>query len=685
VLYEMLAGVPPHEGGSAQQVIMRIIADTPRPVTDLRRSVPPNVAAAVAKALEKLPADRFPSARAFAEALGNPGFTIATRAATTVGADRDARTWQRTAGALGLLSVVLAVLLGRASFAGDAVTDDPRPPVRFQLASEDVTLQSSSTRPFAISPDGRTIVFRAWTDSTTPHLWVRNVGEPRARRLEGTEDGMNAAFSPDGQTLAFLVQNRTLKVIPVAGGAVRRIAMLDAVSAALDWGSDEEILFESIAPAGGIAGVNVNGGGVRLVIPLDSAAGETRQRRPFAIRDAGIIVYGSTARRDEEELVLYRPSDGRRVRPGLPGIGALAMIGDHLIYAGGLGELMAIRLNPRSMEVTGAPVTLTPRVSYGWTGSAVAVSPNGTLVYRAPDASSDARLELWDTSGAVRRLPGSYGVHGTPRFSPNGRQVVAAIGSSGVMGRRMGTASADLWVIDVASGQPTRLTSGAVGVAPSWAASGDRIIFTAGDAGKAVLRSIPVDGSAPPSTLFDFGVFPRYSAMTPDGKSSVVSTSQIANALYRGWLGGTRVDTLVSLAKDGIRAEDPRISPDGRWVAFVERSSDHVWVRSLTGPGLLQVSVKGTESNPVAWGPDSRRLYYMNTEGLHVIELQTTPSLSVKDRRVIRRFAPVTDYDLSPDGRTFIVVNPIRVSSDVIVVVNWIGEARQAWSARPAK
>src|SRR4026209_1582047 len=61
VLYEMLAGVPPHQGGSAQQVIMRIIAATPRPVNDLRKSVPPNVAAALAKALEKLPADRFDS------------------------------------------------------------------------------------------------------------------------------------------------------------------------------------------------------------------------------------------------------------------------------------------------------------------------------------------------------------------------------------------------------------------------------------------------------------------------------------------------------------------------------------------------------------------------------------------------------------------------------------------------
>src|SRR6266496_2932296 len=65
VLYEMLTGEPPHMGISAQQIIMKIITEPAAPVTKLRKSVPPNVAAAVAKSLEKLPADRFVSAHAF--------------------------------------------------------------------------------------------------------------------------------------------------------------------------------------------------------------------------------------------------------------------------------------------------------------------------------------------------------------------------------------------------------------------------------------------------------------------------------------------------------------------------------------------------------------------------------------------------------------------------------------------
>jgi serine/threonine protein kinase len=95
VLYEMLAGQPPHLGGSAQQIIMKIITEQPAPVTQFRKSVPANVAHALAKALEKLPADRFESAAKFAEALGNPAFSTSRASiATSTSASRH---WHRYA------------------------------------------------------------------------------------------------------------------------------------------------------------------------------------------------------------------------------------------------------------------------------------------------------------------------------------------------------------------------------------------------------------------------------------------------------------------------------------------------------------------------------------------------------------------------------------------------------------
>ena len=53
VLYEMIAGQPPHTGPSAQSVLVRIMTEAPRSLTELRHTVPLHVAAVVTKAVEK--------------------------------------------------------------------------------------------------------------------------------------------------------------------------------------------------------------------------------------------------------------------------------------------------------------------------------------------------------------------------------------------------------------------------------------------------------------------------------------------------------------------------------------------------------------------------------------------------------------------------------------------------------
>jgi serine/threonine protein kinase len=69
VLYEMLAGEPPHTGPTAQAVIAKLLSQAPTRLQVVRGDVPPGVAGAVATALAKVPADRFASAGALAAAL----------------------------------------------------------------------------------------------------------------------------------------------------------------------------------------------------------------------------------------------------------------------------------------------------------------------------------------------------------------------------------------------------------------------------------------------------------------------------------------------------------------------------------------------------------------------------------------------------------------------------------------
>ena len=69
VLYEMLAGQPPFTGATAESVIRLQLVAAPPPLTAVRPALPTAVERAVARAMAKVPADRFATAAQFAQAL----------------------------------------------------------------------------------------------------------------------------------------------------------------------------------------------------------------------------------------------------------------------------------------------------------------------------------------------------------------------------------------------------------------------------------------------------------------------------------------------------------------------------------------------------------------------------------------------------------------------------------------
>jgi serine/threonine-protein kinase len=177
VLFEMLTGEPPHTGSSAQAIIMKIVTDVPRPVTDLRRSVPSHVAAAVSKALEKLPADRFESARAFAEALANAAFTLPRTGAMAASARQ-----ARPVAAVAVLATIAVAALVFAAWGWLR----PRPPVPLLRYAPSVGSWVRDAGGLvvgvALSPDGSTLVFRD-TVGGRAQLFVKRREDLTARPL----------------------------------------------------------------------------------------------------------------------------------------------------------------------------------------------------------------------------------------------------------------------------------------------------------------------------------------------------------------------------------------------------------------------------------------------------------------------------------------------------------------------
>ncbi|MEX1050767.1 MAG: serine/threonine-protein kinase, partial [Gemmatimonadales bacterium] len=232
VLYEMLTGEPPYTGSTAQAIVARVITEEPRAITLQRRTVPPHVADAVHKALNKLPADRFSTAASFAEALVTPGYVTPTHVRTGVHQAAGARLplvrrylWPAVAGALAALLV------------WNWVQPGDRPVVaRYGLAFPPGQEPEDGNHPtFALAPDASWIVY----DGTAPQgfqLWVKERHAYHAVPLPGsdwpgTSSGSAPAVSPDGHWIAHLVPGpggASLRKLPRGGGSA--ITVTDSVA-----------------------------------------------------------------------------------------------------------------------------------------------------------------------------------------------------------------------------------------------------------------------------------------------------------------------------------------------------------------------------------------------------------------------------------------------------------------------
>jgi serine/threonine-protein kinase len=246
VLYEMVAGEPPHLGNTVQAVVAKILTEEPEPVTKRRKTVPAHVDAAVRKALAKLPADRFASVAEFRAALGNASFTVPVMAAQAYGSRGD---WRgRAAVPMTLAAVVLGVLA--AAGWRRTPTTPPRAVVRFEVAPSDST---SRLVEGAVSPDGGRVVLVQRGSDTHLQLSVRDLSALASRSLQISDLYPSwPAFSSDQHDIAFVSLFPgnpfigRLKTLPSAGGPASTLA--DSAIVTPSWGDDGYIYFS--APSG---------------------------------------------------------------------------------------------------------------------------------------------------------------------------------------------------------------------------------------------------------------------------------------------------------------------------------------------------------------------------------------------------------------------------------------------------
>ncbi len=680
VVYEMLSGEPPFTGTTAQAIVARVLTEDPRPLAPRRHTVPRHLEAAVLTALEKLPADRFPTAAAFAEALQDKTYANTVPLAEPgAGARRSNAVWVRRNRAL--LGLGAAMALTAVAALWGWLRPVPSPPLSlFPLSlPKDQSLQPPALNGgarVAISPDGRSLVYLGPGPSGS-RLWLRRFDQLRATPIPGSEAASNPFFSPDGRHVAFIQEGSAVRITPVDGGPT--VTLTDkANSAGGDWGEDGYIYFEVDS---GMARMRPTGGALELVYTLSVERKEISVEWPNVLPGARGILFRTSR-------IGQTPSDHEIAAMRLPrgplkrlteGIYARYASSGHLLVVTAEGELLAIPFDTDELELTGAPVSLMEGVGVRANGLNVdlSLSATGTLVYTTGGKLN--RRPYWVTrDGVTEAVDTSWNPQGfipNIALSPDGNALAVELSQSG---------KSQVWVKRLPAGPFSRVTFGDSSVGrPVWSPDGREVLFVKTQEARGRIYALRADGTGIARTIPAGPKQVGQIVPSRDGQWLVIRTSIISEGsgdLYALHPGDTTLTTLVATP---TTENYPALSPDARWLAYTswESGAPEVYVRPFpeTESARWQVSVAGG-SEPT-WAKDGRELFFIDFKGnLVVTEIGAGAGFSMGGQRVLFSTGTYSSgtgkqaYDIHPDGRRFIFLGQrdSALESELIVAENWL-------------
>ena len=677
VLYEMLTAEPPFEGATAQAIVARVLTESPRLLRPQRKNVPPHVEAAVLTALEKLPADRFESAKAFVEALGDPGYAGSPASRTVrlpsyAGRGTGPRTWQwPVLAAIALASAGSCLAVGWALLHSRSPAFPPAV-LRYTIELPDSAAVTDAVgSPISYAPDGSVFAY-----SSRLGLMLRYTDRLEALPVPGGRRGMGPFFSPDGRWLAFLDGARLVKV-PLAGGAP--VTICDSCSGySLHWGSDDTVRYHTFSGNASwrvLMAVSAQGGRPHEIARPDTTSGEAF-RAPMLLPGGRTLLF-SLYQGNGSRLAALDLRTGAITRFDQPGFGPQWVNDGFVVLSNPDGTLMALPFDPERVRATGPPVTIARDVLQPDPfSSRAAVSASGSILYPRSGGSVLRQLLLVSRSGHATPLTPDLKAFSNPRFSSDGRRVAIGVADAGSSGR-------DVWVLDLTQRVWSRLTTNGISNRPIWTADGRRVIYSSNDD----LWWVAADGSGRPESLL---VAPgsRFAAgVTPDGRSVVFQeTGSTPTSGIRAMdFDSTQAARMIVPAAFG--ESNPALSPDGRWLAYQSEQTGQMemYVQSYPQPGArVPISLQGG-SEP-AWAHTGRDLFYRSGDSLMVASVTLSPTFTVTQRRRLFTGSFLSggsfrEYDVAPDDQHFVMISGGSARSALIGIQNvfqrLLYEARQ--------
>jgi serine/threonine protein kinase/Tol biopolymer transport system component len=669
VLYEMLTGRAVFEGETTSEIFAGVLKGEPD-WNCLPVETPPAIRRLLRRCLQKNRMQRFhdmADARIEIEEADTEPAAQSVTAPSTRRRDR-----------MGWIVAALS-LIGMAVLAIPAVFYlRTAPPDAPEMRLEITTPATSDPFSFALSPNGRQLVFVA-SGEGTQRLWLRPLNVVTAQPVAGTEGASYPFWSPDNRSVGFFADGR-LKRIDIGGGSPQVLA--DAVARGGTWSPDGVILF-SRSTQGPLFRVKASGGDATPVTTLDRQASHRfpqflpggRQFLFYAqgTSQTGGIYIGSL---DSTETKRLTASDaaGVYMPPGW------------LLWVRG-GTLVAQRLDLARLALNGDRINLADLVGIDGATQATAVSASATalLAYRS-DTTGRRQLTWFDRSGkAIGTVGAPDNTLFFPRLSPDGRRVA---------GYRIVEGNSDIWILD--GSRTTRFTfDPSLDGFPIWSPDGRRVVFRSNRKGKFDLYQKSSDSAgSEEGLLLESGQDNVALDWSRDGRFLLYQSFD-PQTDWDLWVLPMEADGKPwPFLKSNFTEKEGQFSRDGRWVAYVSNESGRfeVYVRPFLAPAASstadhsagqswQVSTAGGISP--TWRPDGKEVYYIAPDGKLM-----AAAITVNRATLEPPGAPVAlfqtriyggtnsqvarQYDVSHDGR--FLINTVREDNNtapITLLQNW--------------
>jgi serine/threonine protein kinase len=547
------------------------------------------------------------------------------------------------------------------------------PEIRFEVN----TPSAANPVSFAISPDGRRLVFSAFNEGKT-QLWLRPLDSLAAQPLAGT-DGANYPFwSPDSGSVGFFADSK-LKRIDIAGGPPQVLANAAAIGRGGTWSPDGIILF---APnlVGPLLKVFARGGEAVPVTRLD--AGQASHRFPQFLPDGRHFIYfvfGGPA----QGIYVGSLDGGSSKRLANADAAAVVSPSSFLLFPRQT-TLFAQAFDFRRQELSGNAFPVAEQVAvdtFDATGAGALSAASGIVAYRTGSAGAVRQLTWMDRSGK------SMGPIGTPdnaglsevELSPDARRI--AVG-------RVVNGNADVWLIDGARGVPTRFTYDVANDGISlWSPDGNHIVFQSNRKGVFNLYSKLSSGAGADELLLESDQSKAPADWSPDGRFLLYRSidPQTGFDLWVLPLSGDKKP--FPFLKTPFEERNGQFSPDGKWIAYQSNESGRfeIYVLPFPGPGR-KFQISGNGGAQPRWNRNGKEIFYVSLDS----KMMAAPVKLSPDGQSMEAGTPVAlfpvrvgggpvsafakqQYAVASEGQRFLVnlADDEGAASPITLIYNW--------------